>query len=152
MESQNLTSYHQNPHDKYTKLKGWGEGIRQTIEYIRGKGLGRFKPSQIREIIKLFFELSFMAQLHGYNQTWPGDVRRMEFHILKYNGYSKSPAALRPNKIIRADEYPNLEFCIEPAGSRFINYGYHFVPDLKVQEAIVDFINRNPDKAKKIIP
>ena len=151
MDKQNSIRSRQSPHHRNVHLHSWNQSIRDVLALMKKREV-KITRKQVFRIIELFFAYSFQAQMRGYNYTWPSKARRMELHILKRTGPMKIQKHMGTQKIIYPDLYPGIEFVIEPEGKRFINFGYNFVPDLEVRKAIVDFINKNPDIAEKIIP
>jgi len=151
-DKQNSIQSRRTPHHRNKHLHSWNHGIREIIKFMKEKRGIFLTRKKVFEIIELFFELSFQAQMRGYYDVWPEYDKRMELHIIKQVGPLKIQKNMATKKIIYPDKYPGMEFVIEPMGYTFINYGYTFVPDLEVQRAAVDFINKNPEIAEKIIP
>lgn len=147
----NLIHSRRSPHHSNKHLHSWNYGIRDVLALMKKNGI-RIKHAQIFQMIELFFDLAFQAQMRGYTHTWPHRQRRMELHILKRTGPLRIQKHMAQQEIVYPDNYPGVEFVVEPEGDRFINYGYTFVPDLHVRRAIVDFINKNPEIAEKLIP
>lgn len=139
------------PHHSNSNLKGWTVTINKVITYLKKKNKKwKLTYGQLFEILDMFWELSFQAQMRGYIGTYPDSRRRFELHIVKVMGKLKHSPKHINNKHLFPDMYPGVEFVIEPIGSNFINYGYDFTPDLCIRKRIVQFMNDNPDIARKL--
>ena len=152
MDKQNSIRSRRSPHHRNKHLHSWNPGIAAVIKYMKKKRGVFLKRSKVFQVIELFFELSFKAQMHGYKNTWPHAQRGFGLTLVKQTGAKKIQKHMATQKIVYPDNYLRLEFIIEPRGDRFFNYGYNFVPDLEVRKASVDFINKNPEIAEKLIP
>lgn len=151
MDRQSSIRSRRSPHHRNKHLESWNIPIQKIIAYLKKKEI-RIVRKQVFEILELFFEYSFRAQMHGYRFTWPTTRKRMELHIIKRIAPLRIQKHMAGQVLVFPEKYPGMEFVIEPDGSRFTNYGYNFVPDLEVRRAVVDFLNKNPKIAEKLIP